>query len=90
LVAYVARSRCVMGQILEAAREAADSPHASPNHRHAAELRRLIAQILSDDTQAERDWTLSIALTDVENALISLRALAEGGYGLDQPWRYRR
>ena len=67
----------MMGQLLEAAREAADNPRASSNCRHAAELRRLIDQILPDETQAQRDWILSIALADAEDALISFRALVE-------------
>jgi hypothetical protein len=66
-----------MGNLLDMARDAAVSHDPAVPSQHAAELRRLIALILANDAQAERDWTLSVALADAENALVSFRALAE-------------
>ena len=65
-----------MGHLLDVARNAAD-PNAAAETRHVGELRRLIAKILPNDTQAERDWTLSVAVRDRENALVSFRTLVE-------------
>ena len=76
LFALVARCERVMSRFLEAARAAADPAHlVTARSSYSAELRHLIARLLPHDTQAERDWTLSIALADAENALISFRAL---------------
>jgi hypothetical protein len=48
---------------------------ATPEQRR--ELRELIARILPNDSDAEREWTLSVAVRDPEGALRSFRALAE-------------
>jgi hypothetical protein len=48
---------------------------ATPEQRR--ELRELIDRILPNDSDAEREWTLSVAVRDPEGALRSFRALAE-------------
>jgi len=69
---WLARAHAIAAQSIPAS----DVAPPTATLEQAAELRTLVALILADDTQADRDEALTVVLGDPEAALVSFRAMA--------------